>query len=113
MKAERVINFSIYLLLLLFSVVLSVSCEEYDDDYFEISPYSRSAIIQKEVDGIEFKFCLFNESGEATTVINEGDNFTFHFSVTNRKYAKLCFDPDFAYYNNISFVRLIIMMAPL
>ena len=55
------------------------------------------------MDGIEFKFCLLNEDGEAVTVFNEGENFSFYFSVTNNRNEKLYFYPYFAYSNDNNF----------
>ena len=68
-------------MLLLFAT-LGAGCQK-DDELFEIQIGDKNAVIQKEVDGIEFKFCLLNEAGEPATVFNEGENFTFQFSFTN------------------------------
>jgi len=67
------------------------------DKEWEISPSSRTNIIEKEIDSIGFKFCLLNESGEASTVFKEGENFSFFFSVTNRTSRELYFNPEYAY----------------
>jgi hypothetical protein len=63
----------------------------------EISPDSKSQVIKKEIDGITFNFCLLNEQGQPATVFKEGENFSFHFSITNKTDKKLFFFPDFAY----------------
>ena len=51
-----------------------------------------NAVILKEVDGIEFKFCLLNEAGEPATIFNEGENFTFQFSIKNNLDTTLYYD---------------------
>jgi hypothetical protein len=70
---------------------------------WEISPLSRTNIIEKEIDSIGFKFCLQNESGEASTVFKEGENFSFYFSVTNNTGRKLYFNPEYAYFDKNGF----------
>src|SRR5512133_882742 len=91
------------LLLPLCMALLGSGCEQDDEYLWEISPDSKSAVIQKEVDDIEFKFCLLNEEGEAATVFKEGESFSFYFSVTNNRDKKLYFYPDFAYSNENAF----------
>jgi len=61
---------------------ISAGCQK-DDDIFELQIGDENAVIVKEVDGIEFKFCLLNEQGEPATIFNEGENFTFQFSYKN------------------------------
>lgn len=68
--------------ILLFAL-MGAGCEKDDELLLEISPNSETAVIQKEVDGIEFKFCLLNEKGEPATVFKEGENFLFNFSFKN------------------------------
>jgi hypothetical protein len=85
-------NIFITLNLLLF-LFIGASC----DKEWEISPTSRTNIIEKEIDSIGFKFCLQDESDEASTVFKEGENFSFYFSVTNKTSRKLYFNPDYAY----------------
>jgi len=63
--------------------LLGAGCGQDDNNLWEISPYSKSSVIQKEVNGIEFKFCLLNEKGEPATVFKEGENFSFRFSIKN------------------------------
>ena len=93
-----------YLVILLFLTGSFFSCatkigEDNSQDAFEweISNDSKSQVIEKEIDGIVFKFCLLNEQGKPATVFNEGENFSFYFSVTNRTNEKLYFYPGFAY----------------
>jgi len=87
-------------LLLAFLMLTAHSCEKDNNTILEISPNSKTAVIQKEVDGIEFKFYLLNEQGNPSTVFNEGENFSFYFSVTNNSGEKLYFEPGFAYSNS-------------
>jgi hypothetical protein len=51
--------------------------------FFEISPNSKSQLIEKELNGITFKFCLLNEQGQPATVFKEGENIIFNFSLKN------------------------------
>ncbi len=69
----------------LFLSFMGTGCEDNDHDLWEISPESKNVVIQQEMDGIEFNFCLLNEDGEPATVFNEGENFTFNFSFGNKK----------------------------
>lgn len=64
--------------------LMGAGCEKDDEILWEISPESKTAEIQKEVDGIEFSFCLLNEKGESATVFIEGENFSFNFSFKNK-----------------------------
>jgi hypothetical protein len=97
------LKFSVAFLLL---ALLGAGCDEEDDGTWEISPQSKNPVILKEVKGIEFKFCLLNEQGEPSTVFNEGENFTFYFSVTNNRDEDLNFDPGFAYSNENDFCKV-------
>lgn len=107
MKTKKIKQLTIFLLLLpLCVVLLGAGCGQDDNNLWEISPYSKSAVIQKEVKGIEFKFCLLNEKGEPSTVFKEGENFSFFFSATNNRDQKLYFYPDFAYSNENAFCRI-------
>lgn len=80
--------------------------EKVNELLWEISPDSKTAVIQQKVDGIEFKFCLLNEQGEPATVFKEGENFSFFFSATNKSKRKLYFDPGFAYSKDIDFCKV-------
>ncbi len=82
--------------------------EEVDEiPLVEISPNSKDTVIQKSIDGIDFKFCLLNENGEPATIFNEGENFSFYFSViNNRENDSLCFDPDFVYNKDVDFCKV-------
>ena len=75
-------NFNLLFIFVLFTGM--AACDDITDDLFwEISFDSQSKVIEKEIDGIVFKFCLLNEQGQPATVLNEGENFSFYFSVTN------------------------------
>jgi hypothetical protein len=91
-------------LLLLLCGAITSGCEQ--DGLWEIFPDSETTVVQNVVDGIEFKFCLLDEAGETATVFNEGENFTFYFSVTNKRNEKLYFDPGFAYSFENNFCRI-------
>jgi len=107
MKIQKIKTLSIYPFLLLFCIlILGLGCEKEENTIWEISPDSGTTVIQNMVDGIEFKFCLLNEAGEAATVFDEGENFTFHFSVTNKLNENLYFYPDFAFSNDNDFCRV-------
>lgn len=87
--------------------IIMVGCEDKSDELvWEISSGSEQNIIQNKVKGIVFKFCLLNEEGIPTTVFNEGENFSFYFSVTNNRNEKLYFIPVFAYSNEDDFCRI-------
>lgn len=87
----------------LFLSLMGAGCEKEDELLWEISPESNTAVIQKEVDGIEFKFCLLNEKGEPATVFNEGENFTFLFSFKNNLADSIIVSPEFI---NTDFFRV-------
>jgi hypothetical protein len=80
-------------LLLLFSLI-GAGCEK-EEDLFELQIGDKDATLIKEVNGIEFKFCLLNEQGEPATVFNEGENFTFQFSITNFKKDSIIITTEF------------------
>ena len=81
-------------------LIISVGCQK-DDDIFELEIGDKNAVIVKEVDGVEFKFCLLNEQGKPATIFNEGENFTFSFSIKNNRKEKLHANPD-----NFQFIYL-------
>ncbi|WP_340113746.1 hypothetical protein [Maribellus mangrovi] len=83
--------------------LIGASCQD-DEDLFELQIGDENAIIQKEVNGIEFKFCLLNEAGEFATVFNEGENFTFQFSFTNHTTDTITVTSEFI---NDEFFRVI------
>jgi len=93
------------LTVLLFTGILG--CENATDDLpgndmpWDISPDS----IEKEIDGIAFKFCLLNEQGKPATVFNEGENFSFYFSVTNCSKKDFYFDAYLLAYDK-NFLRI-------
>jgi hypothetical protein len=98
-------NFYLLYFTLLF-IGLTACKNAMGDFVWKISPDSKSQIIEKEINGITFKFCLLNEQGQPATVFNEGENFSFYFSVTNRTNKKLFFLPDFAYTNENEFCEV-------
>ncbi len=84
---HQILKFSTVILLFAF---ISTGCQK--DDVFELRAGDKNAVIVKEVDGIEFKFCLLNEQGEPATVFNEGENFTFSFVIKNNLDTTIYFD---------------------
>lgn len=95
MKQKILKTSTIFLLLIVLGVtIIGAGCQK-ENDIFEIQIGDKSAVIQKEVNGIEFKFCLLNEQGEPATVFNEGENFSFLFSITNKSGKKLYLDNSF------------------
>jgi hypothetical protein len=89
----------------------SVSCKEKENDetddlFLEISPDSKSQVIEKDLNGIIFKFCLLNEQGEPATVFKEGDNFSFYFSVTNKRSEKVIYVPEIVRSNDNFFCKV-------
>lgn len=100
-----IIKIKLMVLLLCFTCV---GCNKNNDSstYFEISPDSEDKLIKTEENGIEFIFCLLNEQEKPSTTFNEGDNFSFVFSVTNHRNEDLYFDPNFAYSKDNGFCRV-------
>ena len=93
----------IFLILsLVFATIAITACESKDDGLFD----SQAQVVEKEIDGIAFKFCLLNEKGEPATVFKKGENFSFYFSVTNKTEEELFFFPDFAYSNENGFCEV-------
>jgi len=94
-------NFNSLFISLLF--IEMIACDDVTDNpFWEISFDSKSQAIEREIGGIVFKFCLLNEQGQPATVFNEGDNFSFYFSVTNQSKKdfyynayKLAYDKNF------------------
>ncbi len=111
----KVILLKISTILLLFTI-MGAGCEndnsldnnqEGKDSIDEISLNSKDTVIQKSIDGIDFKFCLLNENGEPATIFNEGENFSFYFSVINNCDDSLYFDMDFIYcYPDVNFCKV-------
>lgn len=73
MKTKTIL-FSIFALFLLIG---GTGCEKTLDTDIN------SAVIEKKVNGLAFKFCLLNEQGKPATVFKEGENFIFNFSIQN------------------------------
>ena len=90
----KILKLSTVILLFAF---ISAGCQK--DDVFELQIGDENAVIEHEVDGIEFKFCLLNEQGEPATVFNEGENFTFQFSFKNLKTDTVIVTTEFVYDN--------------
>ena len=86
--------FKLSVIILLFSFI-SAGCQK--DDIFELDIGDENAVILKEIDGIEFKFCLLNEQGEPSTIFNEGENFTFQFSFKNLGKDTIIVTTEFVY----------------
>lgn len=86
--------FKLSTVILLFSFI-TAGCRK--DDIFELDIGDENAVIQHQVNGIEFKFCLLNEEGEPATVFNEGENFTFQFSFRNLKKDTIIVTTEFIY----------------
>ena len=84
---------------------MGAGCEKDDELLWEISPESKTAVIQKEVDGVEFKFCLLNEKGEPATAFKEGENFSFSLSLKNNKPEPLPFY-NYEYYQSSDFCEV-------
>ena len=82
--------------------LMVAGCKKEEETLLEISPQSISPIIQKEVKGVEFKFCLVNEEGEPATVFKEGENFTFQFSIKNKTAQAIPFY-DYGFYTTDDF----------
>ncbi|MGV8139198.1 MAG: hypothetical protein AB2L20_28725 [Mangrovibacterium sp.] len=102
MKAT-ILKISVFVL---FFSLMGAGCEKDEELFWEISPNDKSAVIQKEVNGVEFKFCLLNEEREPATVFNQGENFIFYFSVTNKSSEKFYFYPGYAYSEENDFCKV-------
>lgn len=95
------------LLLLLF--LMGVSCKKESnssDNIDSISPESQKQMIDKNINGIDFRFYLLDENNKPSTVFNEGENFEFYFSVTNQSDRKINFDAGFVQTNYNSFCEV-------
>lgn len=81
-------------LIFIFSIAVIAGCEN-NESVLEITSKSNNTVIQKEVDGIKFKFCLLNESGNSSTVFKEGENIIFSFSFENDLQDSIIVSTDF------------------
>ncbi len=108
MKRNYFRSVKVSLFIFIIISIMGVECERQNDDILqmEIGPDTKDQIIQNTIDGIGFKFCLLNEQGEASTVFNEGENFSFHFSVTNYRTEDFYFDPEYAKENENGFCKI-------
>ena len=97
----------VFLMLLSLIIIGMVGCEnKLDELIWEIYVDSDTSVIEKEINGINFKYSLLNAQGQPATVFNEYENFSFHLSVTNKTKEKLYFFPDFAYQENNGFCEI-------
>jgi hypothetical protein len=95
-------------MLLVFAGIMT-SCEKENTDglnFREITTGSENPVINYVVNGIAFNFCLLNEDGNPSTIFNEGENFSFYFSVMNKRNKSLYFDYDFIYSTEPVFCRV-------
>ena len=83
--------------------LMGVGCKKGKELLWKISPDSKTAVIQNEVDGIEFKFCLLNEKGKPAIVFNEGEDFAFNFSFSNKMQDTIVVTTEFI---NLNFFRV-------
>jgi len=87
-------NFYLFFIALLITGT-TASKSVMDDLSWDISPDSKSQVIEKEINGIAFKFCLLNEQGKPATVFNEGENIVFSFSLMNNLKESISISPEF------------------
>jgi|WetSurMetagenome_2_1015567.scaffolds.fasta_scaffold33773_2 hypothetical protein len=83
MKMKTIFSKIILIALLLFFAGASCKKRSEPISLLEIKPNSENTIIQYNENQIDFKFCLLNEDNQATTILNEGENFTFSFCFRN------------------------------
>ncbi len=83
--------------ILLLFVIMEAGCEKAKEDnaFARISPNSKNTVIQKSIDGIDFKFGLMNTESEYATVFNEGENIIFNFSFSNDGEDTIIISTDF------------------
>ena len=93
--------FKISFVILLISSIFA-GCKKEEVILMEISPESINTVIDKEINGVAFKFCLLTDAGEPTTIFNEGENFTLQFSIQNKTKESLPFY-DYGYYITTDF----------
>lgn len=84
--------------------LMGAGCEK-DNEIIEFQIDDKSAIIQKEVNGIKFEFCILNAQGKPATVFNEGENFTFQFAIKNNRTKSLPFY-DYGFYELNDFLAV-------
>jgi len=89
--------------ILLFSFI-GLGCTK-EEVIYELQIEDENAVLQKEVKGIEFSFSLLNEQGEAATVFNEGEIFSFLFLIKNKTAESLPFY-DYGFYTNDDFLSV-------
>ena len=67
-------------------------CPENDQVYQELLLSDTETSIECTFDCIDFTFCLLNEEGVPATKFKEGENFSFHFKITNNRKDELYVD---------------------
>lgn len=75
-SAINLVSFIFFISIMLFS-----SCQK--DEIYELEINDENPVIEKTINGIDFKFCLLNEKGEPATIFEEEENFTFQFTFQN------------------------------
>ena len=73
-------------MLLLLPLLMGASCKKesnLSDNIDSISPESQKQMIDKNINGIDFRFYLLDENNKPSTVFNVGENFEFYFSFQN------------------------------
>jgi hypothetical protein len=81
-------------------ILIAISCKKTNDSQeviWEIPLNGDKTITANSIDGNEFKFCLIDKAGDAKTSFNEGENFSFYYSVTNNSDKRLYIDPSFTH----------------
>lgn len=63
-----------------------------DDGSGEINFGKGDVFVEKDINGIEFKFCLLNEKGKPADTFKEGENFYFYFSIKNNSERDYYYD---------------------
>jgi hypothetical protein len=78
-------------------IVVTGGCQKEQDPtvLWEIASDSKTSVIQKEVEGIEFRFCLLDEQGEPATVFNQEEYFSFSFSFKNQMQEMIIVTTEF------------------
>lgn len=87
-------------LIILIIILILTGCVK--DESFEIGPQSNRAMVSSSSAGIVFEFYLLNENGMKSTMFNEGENFSFCYTVTNNRKKAVEYYPR-EIYTNIDF----------
>ncbi len=87
---KKYIFFSAIVLL----IFATLGCDEKDTDLILEIPFNSNNItIDKNINGITFKFWLLDEQGNSSNVFKEGENFTFYFQIKNETGKKFYYNP--------------------